>query len=115
MADSRLVHPLGPGTHLAATAAEPAGDPASGAPIFGDHLGCALHVLHLAVTAGMTCPCFEGYQRVGSWHEWPVDHLVELAGCVWYNISRSNTCPGRLPESPSNSKHQVPGTSLLLL
>ena len=74
IADSRPVYPLGLGMDQAAAAEESAADPASAAPIFGHHLGCALHVLHLAVTAGMTNPCFMGPLGVGSWHESPRDH-----------------------------------------
>ena len=83
MADSRPVHPLGLGTDQAAAAEETAADTASAALIFGHRLGCALHVLHLAVTAGMTNPCFMGPLGVASWHE-PRDHLVALLGCAWY-------------------------------
>ena len=79
MADNRQVYPLGLGMDQAAAAEEPAADPASAAPIFGHRLGCALHVLHLAVMAGMTNPCFMGPLGVASWHE-PRDHLVALLG-----------------------------------
>lgn len=51
-----------------------------------------LHILHLAVNAGLTNPFFMGPLGKGSWHEWESDHLVALLGSVWYNISRSNTC-----------------------
>ena len=66
MADNRPVHPLGLAMDQAAAAEEPAADPASAASIFGHRLGCALHVLHLAVTAGMPYPCFMGPLGVAS-------------------------------------------------
>ena len=91
MADSRPVYLLGLGMDHAAAAEEPAADPASAAPIFGHCLGCALRVLHLAVTGGDDQPLFHGPSRSGQ--------LARAArprggavGCVWYNISRSNTC-----------------------
>ena len=91
MADNRQVYPLGLGMDQAAAAEEPAADPASAAPIFGHRLGCALHVVHLAVTAGMTNPCFVGLLGVGISHE-PRVHLVALLGCLVQHISRSKTC-----------------------
>ena len=109
IADSRPVYPLGLGMDQAAAAEESAADPASAAPIFGHHLGCALHVLHLAVTAGMTNPCFMGPLGVGSWHE-PRDHLA-LLGCVWYDISRPNTCNATLSQFQNLvAKHFPEGT-----
>ena len=92
MTDSRPVYPLGLVMDQAAAAEKPAANPVSAAPIFGHRLGCALHVLHLAVTvtAGMTNPCFMGPLGVGISHE-PRDHLVALLGCVWYNISADPT------------------------
>ena len=112
MADNRQVYPLGLGMDQAAAAEEPAADPASAAPIFGHRLGCALHVLHLAVMAGMTTPV--------SWalSAWPVCTSREttwwrFSACVWCNISRSNTCNAALPQFQNLiAKHFVPeGTS----
>ena len=54
------------------------------------HTGCYLHVLHLAVKAGMECMFFMGRLGTGSWHEWPKQHLVCFLGSVWYNMSRSD-------------------------
>ena len=91
MADNRSVYPLGLGMDQAAAAEEPAADPASATPIFGHRLGCALHVLQLAVTAGMTNPCFMG----------PL------------GISRSNTCNATLTQFQNLiTKHFVPEGTL---
>eukprot|EP00752_Nemacystus_decipiens_P006816 g6119.t1 len=57
--------------------------------IFAVRLGCFLHILHLAVNAGMESEFFMGPLGHGSWHEWEKPHLVGLLGMVWYNLSRS--------------------------
>lgn len=59
--------------------------------IHGIRIGCLLHVLHLAVNAGMECEFFMGPLGKGSWHEWQRQHLVSLLGMVWYNLARSES------------------------
>ena len=89
MAD-RPVHPVGA---RESGVAEPASAAAVEDPlIFAHRIGCVLHILHIAVTAGMTNPFFMGPLGKGSWLEWEGDHLVALLGCVWYNISPSTAC-----------------------
>lgn len=58
--------------------------------IYAFRIGCLLHVLHLAVNAGMENVFFMGPLGSGSWHEWPKQHVVCLLGSVWYNMSRSD-------------------------
>lgn len=55
--------------------------------IYAFRIGCLLHVLHLAISAGMQTDSFMGPLGTGSWHEWPKQHLVSLLGSVWYNTS----------------------------
>ncbi|CAN0340918.1 unnamed protein product, partial [Laminaria digitata] len=54
-------------------------------------VGCALHVLHIAVNAGLENDYFMGPLGKGSWQDWQYDHLVSLLGVVWYNLSRSSS------------------------
>lgn len=61
------------------------------APIHAVRIGCALHILHLAVMAGIQSDYFMGTMGSGSWHEWKTAHLVALLGTVWYTISRSGS------------------------
>lgn len=72
---------------------QPAGDAESGESptIFAHRIGCLLHVLHLAVNAGMECIFFMGPLGKGSWHEWEDHHLVALLGTLWYNTSKSDS------------------------
>jgi len=84
----------GGGADLSAAAAAAAGASAAGAsaaredtPIFAHRIGCVLHILHLAVTAGLTNPFFMGPLGKGSWREWESDHLVALLGSVWYKVT----------------------------
>lgn len=73
----------------AASPPDPVDDAQSGdGPIFAKRIGCVLHVLHLAVNAGMECEFFMGPLGHGSWHEWEDNHLVALLGTLWYNTSR---------------------------
>ena len=58
--------------------------------IYAFRIGCLLHVLHLAISAGMQTDSFMGPLGTGSWHEWPKQHLVSLLGSVWYNTSKSD-------------------------
>ena len=50
-------------------------------------IGCVLHILHVAMTAGLTNKYFLGPLGTGSWNEWTHSHLVALLGTVWYNTS----------------------------
>ena len=62
--------------------------------IEGSHaarLGCVLHILHIAVTAGMTSTFMDPLGK-GPWNEWERDHVFSLLGLVWYNTSRSDSC-----------------------
>ncbi|CAN0335403.1 unnamed protein product [Pylaiella littoralis] len=59
--------------------------------VFAIRIGCLLHILHLAVNAGMQSLFFMGPLTQASWHEWPKPHLVALLGSLWYNTSRSDS------------------------
>ena len=60
--------------------------------VYVARLGCVLHILHIAVTAGMTSTFFIGPLGKGPWNEWERDHVFSLLGLVWYNTSRSDSC-----------------------
>ena len=60
--------------------------------VYAARLGCVLHILHIAVTAGMTSTFFMGPLGKGPWNEWERDHAFSLLGLVWYNTSRSDSC-----------------------
>ena len=62
--------------------------------VYAARLGCVLHILHIAVTAGMTSTFFMGPLGKGPWNEWERDHVFSLLGPVWYNTSRSDS-PGK--------------------
>ena len=79
------------------------------APIYAHRIGCVLHILHLAVTAGFTNPFFMGPLGKGSWHEWESDHLVALLASIWYNISRSNPCTATFKQFQNLIAENFPG------
>ena len=60
--------------------------------VYAAYLGCVLHILHIAVTAGMTSTFFMGPLGKGPWNEWERDHVFSLLGLVWYSTSRSDSC-----------------------
>ena len=60
--------------------------------VYATRLGCVLHILYIAVTAGMTSTFFMGPLGKGPWNEWERDHVFSLLGLVWYNTSRSDSC-----------------------
>ena len=60
--------------------------------VYAARLGCVLHILHIAVTAGMTSTFFMGPLGKGPWNEWERDHVFSLLGLVWYSTSRSDSC-----------------------
>ena len=60
--------------------------------VYAARLGCVLHILHIAVTAGMTSIFFMGPLGKGPWNEWERDHVFSLLGLVWYNTSRPDSC-----------------------
>ena len=60
--------------------------------VYAARLGCVLHILRIAVTAGMTSTFFMGPLGKGPWNEWERDHVFSLFGLVWYNTSRSDSC-----------------------
>ena len=60
--------------------------------VYDARLGCVLHILHIAVTAGMTSTFFMDPLGKGPWNEWEIDHVFSLRGLVWYNTSRSDSC-----------------------
>ena len=60
--------------------------------VYAARLGCVLHILHIAVTAGMASTFFMGPLGKGPWNEWERDHVFSLLGLVWYNTSRSDSC-----------------------
>ena len=62
--------------------------------VYAARLGCVLHILHIAVTAGMTSTFFMGPLGKGPWNEWERDHVFSLLGLVWYNTIRSDS-PGK--------------------
>ena len=45
-------------------------------------------------------PCFMSPEGVGSWHEWPVDHLVALLGCVLVQYQSIHHLPGQAAKQP---------------
>ena len=51
--------------------------------IYAFRIGCFLHVLHLAVNAGMENVFFMGRLGSGSWHEWAKQHLVCFLGSAY--------------------------------
>ena len=60
--------------------------------VYAARLGCVLHILYIAVTAGMTRTFFMGPLGKGPWNEWERDHVFSLLGLVWYNTSCSDSC-----------------------
>ncbi|CAM9228827.1 unnamed protein product [Sphacelaria rigidula] len=54
-------------------------------------IGCALYVLHIAVTAGFEGEFFTSPMGSGSWHEWGESHLVNRLGTVWDTLSGSTS------------------------
>ena len=72
MTDSRPRHPVsdtlegGGAEPTPAAAAAAAAASAEDAPIYAHRIGCVLHILHLAVTAGLTNPFFMGPLGKGS-------------------------------------------------
>ena len=100
--------------HLVGARESGAAEPASAAAvedslIFAHRIGCALHILHIAVTAGLTNPFFMVPLGKGSWHEWKGDHLVALLGCVSYNTSRSNACNATFGQFQHLVQEHFPG------
>ena len=51
--------------------------------VYAARLGRVLHILHIAVTAGMTSTFFMGPLGKGPWNEWERDHLFSLLGLIW--------------------------------
>ena len=60
--------------------------------VYAARLEYVLHILHIAVTAGMTSTFFMGPLGKGPWNEWERDHVFSLLGLVWCNTSRSDSC-----------------------
>ena len=65
--------------------------------VYAARLGSVLHILHIAVTGGMTSTFFmgplgKGPLGKGPWNEWERDHVFSLLGLVWYNTSRFDSC-----------------------
>lgn len=54
-------------------------------------LGCVLHILRIAITAGLTSVYFVGAIGEGPWNDWERDHPFSLLGLLWYNLSRANS------------------------
>lgn len=81
----------GSSTPTAAAAGEKNSSSEEAAIIYAYRLGCVLHILHIAITAGFTSVFFMGPLGKGSWHEWGTSHVFSLLGMVWYNTSRSNS------------------------
>lgn len=54
--------------------------------IYALRIGCVLHTLHVAVTAGLCDEHFMVPMGQGLWHEWPYSHVVALLGTIWYNV-----------------------------
>ena len=75
--------------------------------VYAAHLGCVLHILHIAVTAGMTSTFFMDPLGKGPWNEWERNHVFSLLGLVWYNTSPS--------DSPGKGCRGAKGTSRLFL
>ena len=53
-------------------------------------LGCTLHVYDLAVMHGFQSPMFAEKLQKGSWNKWSDDHVIALAGLVWWLLSSSS-------------------------
>ena len=74
--------------------------------ISAHRIGCLLHILHLAVNAGLESEFFMGPLEKGSWHEWKEQHLVALLGMVWYNVDE-----GWVSESEDDSESECKRSS----
>ena len=57
--------------------------------VYAARLGCVLHMLHIAVTAGMTSTFFMGPLGKGPWNEWERDHLFSRLGLALARFLRS--------------------------
>ena len=65
--------------------------------VYAARLGCVLHVLHIAVTAGMTSTFFMGPLRKGPWNEWERDHVSIFFWEIFFRREK-RWCPWRRPK-----------------
>lgn len=77
--------------------------------VYAIRLGCVLHILHIAITAGLTSIFFMGPLGKGSWHEWERDHVFSLLGMVWYNLCRSNASNTTWEQYKTQVAEEFPG------